>query len=190
MKIKTFILQVCVTVIVMLTSCRAPEKLSKKYYTQNETTLKQINALYNEIYDVNPFILGFTDAKFRNYSLELTTDTMRYVYNTSIMNFSVNDSILRFGLDSNRLSRLGKIMKKSRCICVARHFFYWKEKKYAANWLFFRQAKTGLFKERRYHVLIFFREDLPAGLPPEFISGEQLTLLKDHVYYTISNRFK
>lgn len=176
--------------IVLFASCRTPEKLSKSYYVLHKNELKTIIETYNQLYEIKPFILGFSDARYRKYSLEVSTDTVRYVYNTSIMQFSVADSIKRFGFDSSHMKKLGQMMRKSKCICVARHFFYWDNKEYAANWLFFRQSGSGLFKERRYHVLIFFKDALPENARKEFIEQQKLEPLEDNVFYTVSNLFK
>ncbi len=180
----------CGMLCFFMTGCHMQEKLSNKYYLSNETALKQINNEYNKLYQINPFILNFTDAQFKKYSVEVSTDSVRYVYNTSIMNFSVADSIKRFGLSITDLKKLGEKMFRSKCICVARHSFYLDEKEYPANWLYFKQARSGMFKESRYHVLIFFQKGLTEENRTTFIEKQELMQLDKDVFYTISNRFK
>ncbi len=180
----------CFFTAAILYACSTPEKLSRKYYLSRRTELQQINSFYTDLWKIQPFILNFTDARFKHYSLEVSTDTVRYVYNTSIMKFSVADSISRFGLDSIMIKKLGQMMVGSKCICVAHHSFYSHDREFAANWLFFKQVQTSMFKESRYHVLIFFKELLPADIQKEFIERQNLVQLEDNVFYTVSNRFK
>lgn len=174
----------------LMMSCNVQEKLSRKYYLSKKTDLKQINEAYDKLYKINPFILNFTDAQFKKYSVEVSTDTVRYVYNTSIMNFSVADSLKRFGLTITDLKKLGEQMFRSKCICVAKHSFYLEEKEYPANWLYFKQSKSGMFKESRYHVLIFFQKGLTDSNRKTFLEKQKLMQLDKDVFYTISNRFK
>ena len=190
MKLLRNILIVGSMLCVCMISCRMQEKLSKKYYLTNKTALMQINNEYDKLYEINPFILNFTDAQLKKYSVEVSTDTVRYVYNTSIMNFSVADSLKRFGLTITDLKNLGEKMFRSKCICVARHSFYLEEKEYPANWLYFKQAKSGMFKESRYHVLIFFQKGLTDTKRKAFLEKQKLMQLDKDVFYTISNRFK
>ena len=113
-----------ILIIAIVYGCRTPEKLNKKYYRLHKTELEQINAAYNQLFSIQPFILNFTDAGFKRYSVEISTDSIRYVYNTSILQLPLADSISRFGLDSNKVKNLGEMMFRSKCICVAHHSFY------------------------------------------------------------------
>ena len=184
------ILFISYVIAFVLSGCRAPEKLSQKYYHDHQSELQQINAAYNSLCNKQAFILNFTDDRYKKYSLEVSTDSIRYVYNTSVMKFSVADSIAGFGLDGKEIKKLGQKMIDSKCICVARHSFYFNDHEFTANWLFFKQVHSGMFKESRYHVLIFFNEPLTADVRKEFIERRELVQLENNVFYTVSNRFK
>jgi hypothetical protein len=190
MKAVYSILMIFCATCLLITGCKAPEKLSKKYYLSHSNELNQINSAYNKLYKTCPFILNFTDTRFRHNSIEISTDSVRYIYNTSIMNFSIADSIKKFGLSYKAIKSLGESMVRTRCISVARHSFYEGGQEFSANFLFFKQAKAGMFKESRYHVIIFFNEVLNPSIIKTFTEKQDLQQLGDNVFYTVSNRFK
>src|SRR6476660_124503 len=114
---------IIIAIAFLLSGCGSSEKISKKYYKSHSKSLNEINSAYSELYRQQPFVLLFTDTKYKKYSIEVSTDSIRYIYNTSIMPFSVADSVKRFGLSNMKIEGLRKKMAKAKCICVAVHSY-------------------------------------------------------------------
>ena len=119
-----FVLLACVA------SCTASKgRKTEAYYEKNRLALEQMRRQYDRLYAQQPFSIGFTDKSYRYYVMEVTTDTVRYIYNTDKSENRLYDMIDHFEYDTATLARLARQMKELKCLWVDKSFLYIEGKK-------------------------------------------------------------
>lgn len=182
-------------------SC-SPKNISTKYYYQNEKVLDRIEETYKELSRQSPFTIGFTDKKFKTFSLEIITDTLSYIYEFEINEPRLTDTLIAFHLNAKKIIRLVQQMKVIRCTWIKNYDYYVDEKK---NTLIFMSIKpvalNASFSYKKYYTLTYFQQpqyfDNEGRLLDKRklrrlrkINGEVFKRINDKVCYTISGKFR
>jgi len=178
--------------LVFLASCFAgTERKSYSYYVKNRLAIEQIRIIYEALYQQQPFAAGFTDRSFKEYIMEVTTDTVRYVYNTEYSKEKLTETIHKFGYDTVVLRTLAAKMKEIKCLWLDKASFYLDGKKQTVTFISFKSALIEKpFVENKYFILVFLPEKIEqAETRPRVKSGE-FVRIDDYVYYTIGNKFR
>src|SRR6185436_18152839 len=108
------ILIFCVTLI-SLSSCTVSKTYPIEYYNQHKETMGEMQDLYNKATQQKLLAIAFYDLDFTDISLELKTDTVRYIYDFYYGEKRINDSLFKFGYDTSLVQQLIKDMRKIRC---------------------------------------------------------------------------
>src|SRR5687767_6896723 len=87
-------------VTILFCSCSSTQQISVKYYEKNETVLDSIEASYKVLSAVKPFALQFTNKKFNEVSIDIITDSLRYVYAFTVGEPRFSDTLKKYGLNA------------------------------------------------------------------------------------------
>lgn len=175
-----------------LTSCMTGSKRkSVDYYEKNKEAITQIRSYYDQLYNQQPFSIGFTDKSFKYYVMEVTTDTLRYIFNTDQSEAKLFETILRFNYDTTLLKNLALEMKEIKCLWLDKSSFYVDEKKETVTFLSFKSAKVDKpFVENKYYVLVFLKQKIEHPDLKAKVKKGEIVKINDLVYFTIGNRFR
>src|ERR1043165_1890285 len=109
-------------------SC-SPKNISSKYYYQHEKVLDRIEETYKKLYQQKPFTIAFTDKKFNELSLEIITDTLKYIYQFDINEPRLTDTLVAYQLPAAMVIELIQLMRTIRCTWINKLDYYVDEKK-------------------------------------------------------------
>lgn len=182
-------------------SC-SPKNISGKYYFQNEKILDKIEESYKELYQLGPFAVAFTDKQFHTVSIEIITDSLKYIYEFGEGDERMTDTLERFGMNAERVLQLINRMQSIRCTWINKFDYYVDEKK---NSLIFMSIKPvalqAPFSNKKYYILTYFAQsqvfdeegrllDKRKQRRLRIINGEIFHRINDKVCYTISNAYR
>jgi len=179
--------------IALIISCSGSKKNRKSvtYYNDNKTAILELRNLYDSLYSQQPFSVGFTDNTYTYYVMEITTDTVRYIYNTEKSEQQLYHAIERFHYDTTQLRKLATKMKEIKCLWLDKASFYLNEIKDTVTFLSFRSVTIeNPFVENKYYVLLFIRRPIDTPLLRSKVKKGDLVKLDELVYFTIGNRFR
>jgi hypothetical protein len=182
-------------------SC-SPKNISTKYYYQNEKVLNRIEETYKSLYQKEPFTIAFTDRDFNTISLEIITDTLSYIYEFTVGETRLTDTLVAYHLNAPKIVELIRQMQSIRCTWIKKFDYYVDEKK---NTLIFMSIKPvalkAPFSYSKYYVLTYFPQpqffdstgqllDKRKLRRPRKINGEIFQRINDKVCYTVSGNFR
>ena len=188
--------------MVLLFSCRSITKITQHYYTQNEKVLISIEKDYKAMYLLKPFAIEFTDNTFNYISIEIITDTIKYIYEFNIEERRLSDTLNKYRLDPESIYKLINNMRLVKCIWINQLDYYIDEQK---NALIFMAVKpvgvSNPFTNKKYYILSYFSKpqyfDTEGNLLARKkdkklreINGDIFRRINNKVCYTISDRFR
>jgi hypothetical protein len=185
----------------LLFSC-SPRNISTKYYYENEKVLDKIEESYKALYRKGPFNIGFTDRKFSALTLEIITDTLSYIYEFSLDEHRLTDTLLKYHLNAPEIVKLIQQMHDIRCTWINHSDYYVDEKKQSLIFMSIKPvALKAPFSYAKYYVLSYFPQpqyfdsegrllDKKRLQELRKINGEIFRRINNKVCYTISGRFR
>ncbi|MBK7433893.1 MAG: hypothetical protein IPI66_08290 [Chitinophagaceae bacterium] len=201
MQIKASTIAAVLMTAVVFCSC-SPRNISGKYYLQHEKILDKIEESYKALYSVKPFTLCFTDKQFNIVSVEIITDSLKYIYEFQVKEDRLNDTLIRYGLNASKIQLLIDRMRSIRCTWISNFDYYVEERK---NSLIFMSVKPVAlktpFSAKKYYILTYFSRpqkfDAEGRLLDrrelrklQKINGEIFWRINDKVCYTISGDYR
>jgi hypothetical protein len=183
---------VVVILSLLLAGCAgAAKRKTAQYYLKNETAILEMRQLYQQLYQQQPFSIGFTDKRFKYYVLEVTTDSLRYIYNNEQSEERMYQTIVQFNYDTAALRKLATNMKSLKCLWLDKASFYLDQQLETVTYCSFKSVAIEMpFEENKYYVLLFSQHPLIHPRIKERISKGKLVPIKDNVYFTIANKFR
>ena len=193
------ILAIIITAVI--SSC-SPRVISTKYYEENKLTLDSIEHSYSRLYKEKPFIVGFTDKNFKKISLEITTDSLTYIYDFRADEKRLTDTLIKYGLNAVLITQMISEMRSIRCTWVTNFdYFVEGEKK---SLVFLSIKPLGLsrpFSNLRYYTITYFSQkqyyDKKGRLVNnrrqrqlQKLNGEIFKRINDNVSYTVSSTYR
>ncbi len=176
-----------------LASCTASKgRKTEAYYEKNRMAIEQLRRQYDRLYAQQPFSIGFTDKSYQYYVMEVTTDTVRYIYNTEKSENRLYDMIDHFKYDTGTLASLARQMKELKCLWVDKSFFYVEGKKEIVTFLSFKSVLFDQpFVENKYYILMFTRNSFEKHdeVKARLKQGD-IIKIRPNVYFFIGNRFR
>ena len=185
----------------LLNSC-SPKLISTKYYEQNKEVLDRIEESYANLYQQKPFTIAFTDKDFETISLEIITDSLKYIYEFGLHETRIKDSLTKYDLDVGAVMELIREMRSIRCTWVNNFDHYVNGEK--KSLIFMSIKPVGLnnfFSKKRYYILTYFSQpqyyDMSGRLLDDRkqrqlqrLNGEIFRRINDKVSYTISSNYR
>jgi hypothetical protein len=188
----------------VLASCTISRVYPKDYYEQHKTVLHQTEDLYKQATQRQSLAIAFTDLDFTDITLELKTDTIRYIYDFTTGEPRMNDSLYKFGYDSSLVNTIIKNMQALRSTWINTLGYYvdGKERR-----LIFISAPVKQFsffpllQKRKYYLFHFYSQPQYYDEQGRLLDRRRLRQLRkvnneifwrinDKVCYTISGKFR
>jgi hypothetical protein len=189
-------------ILLMLSSCATKKMFSSKYYYHNEKALTDIEQSYKSLNDQKPFSIGFTDKSFHYISLEIITDTIKYIYEFEVTEPRLQDTLHKYQLPIQGIIELVKKMQLLQCIWINKLNYYDNNQKRSLIFMSIRKAVFQLpFTTEKYYILTFYPQpqyyDSVGNLLSKRqlqkirkINGDTFRRINDKVAYTVSNKFR
>ncbi|HEY8690788.1 MAG TPA: hypothetical protein VIM07_16240 [Chitinophagaceae bacterium] len=188
-------------VAVLINSCTVTTNISK-YYLQNQKILDSIQRSYKEQYKQRHFSIQFTDKSFNNVSIEILTDSLKYIYEFTISEDRLKDTLVKYDLSVPAFRELISKMASIHCTWINNLDYYVENKKESLVFMSIRATPLNYpFTNKKYYILTYF-------LQPQYYDAEGRLLdrrnrkrirkinedvfkrITDKVAYTISDRFR
>ncbi len=176
----------------LLVSCagKATRKTAD-YYNSNRADIERVLQLYDQLYKQQPFSAGFSDKSFRYYLLEVSTDSVRYIYNTEQNREHFYATITRFQYDTAQLKELGDKLQAIKCLWLSKSSFFVDEARETVTFLSFKSvASSKPFVENKYYILIFLKKPINNPDINARVKKGDLIKINDLVYYMIGSGFR
>ncbi len=201
---KVFLSNSCFFLLLMLSSCATslPKHFAINYYKTNEQAIVKIEKLYNEIYKVKPIVAEFTDNTFSYVSIEMKSDSVRYIYEFNLNDNRLQDTLKKFGYNSLAVTSLMRDMKSLKCTWINTLDYYIDEKKQSLVFMSIRpKAFDALFSNKKYYALAFYKQpqyyDSEGRLLDKrnrkrlrIVNNEIFWRINDRVCYTVMDHFR
>lgn len=187
--------------VAALYSC-SPKLISTKYYEQHKKVLDRIEGSYDSLYQEKPFTVAFTDKDFETISLEIITDSLKYIYEFGLHEKRIKDSLSKYGLNVAATMELIREMRSIRCTWVNNFDTYVDGKKKSLIFMSIKPAGlNSFFSSKRYYILTYFPQpqyydnagrllDNRKQRQLQRLNGEIFRRINDKVSYTISSNYR
>lgn len=199
-----YVLCMVVIGVVLLTSCTVSRIYPKEYYEQHKTTLHQTEELYKQATKEKTLAIAFTDLDFTELSLELKTDTVRYIYDFAVGEARINDSLDKFGYDSSIVQGIIRNMRGMRTTWINTMGYRVGDRE---RRLVFVSAPVKQFslvpllQKRKYYLFHFYSQPQYYDEQGRLLERRRLRQLRklnneifwrinDKVCYTVSGKFR
>ena len=183
-------------------SCNSVRKISTKYYDENEKVLSKLEPEFKALYRQKPFSIEFTDRSFNFVSIEIITDSLKYIYEFGVNESRLKDSLQKYDLNVKGVTDLINEMRSIHCTWINYLDYYIDDK--ANSLIFISMRPAGLskpFTNKKYYILTYFPQlqyfDANGQLLVKKqrkrlrkINGETFWRINNKVCYTISGRFR
>lgn len=139
-------------------SCITSKNISK-YYSQNQKTLDSIQSSFKKEYAKKPFSVEFTDRSFKNISLEIFTDSLKYIYGFDITENRLNDTLIIYHLNVGKIWEIINQMKFAQCTWVNNLDYYVDGDKQSLVFISIRPKIINFsFTNKKYYILTYFEQ--------------------------------
>ena len=167
------------------------KRKSAEYYHEHKQTITEIRKLYDELYKKQPFSAGYMDRSLKYFVMEVTTDTVRYLYNSDRGRNQLYETITKFKYDTSKLVSIYSKMKEIECLWLSKSSFFIEGNREKVTYLSFKSASSGgPFKENKYYILIFLTRPFTSPEIKKRIKRGDIVKIDELVYFTIGNRFR
>jgi hypothetical protein len=172
------------------------------YYHRHQSSLDSIQHAYQKAYTQKPFSIQFTDRSFTNVSLELATDTLTYIYEYTVGEPRMTDTLLKYGYNPAPISGLITSMQSMECTWIDNLDYYEAGIKHSLIYIsLWPRTFNFPFVNKKYYILTYFSQaqyfDAAGNLMTgrrlrriRRINGEVFRKINAKVCYTISDRFR
>jgi hypothetical protein len=187
-------------IIILFGSCTTVN--ISKYYYEHKSTLDKIDESYKSQYASRPFSLEYVDKSFKNISIEIFTDTLKYIYVFNPEESRLKDTLQKYHLTQNRISDLLANMRLVHCNWINNLDYYVDKKKNSLVFMSIRPMGFHFpFKRKKYYILTYFAQpqyyDSEGRLLDKRrlrkirkINEDEFKRINDKVAYTLSDRYR
>lgn len=185
----------------MLYAC-TPAKNISKYYIENRQILDEIQQSYRSVYASHAFSIEFTDKRFNNVSLEIFTDSLKYIYEFTTSELRLKDTLAKYHVPSYEVLQLISRMASVHCTWINNLDYYVGQQKEKLVFMSIRAKRLNFpFTNKKYYILTYFQQpqyydregrlmDRRSRKRIRKINEDVFRRVTDKVAYTISDRFR
>ena len=186
----------------LLLSCSYSKNFTNNYYRENETLLQSMKQRFKQLYEEHNFSLEIKDKSFKQVGLEIISDTLRYIYDFSIDDPSLIDTLYKYKFNASEIVSLINDMQKTHCTWITNLDYYEKQEKKFLVFISIRHRKLeSVFKKDKYFTLAFFNSPQPFDKNGRLldkkdhrqlrkINGAILFRINDKVGYALNDKFR
>jgi hypothetical protein len=191
---------VLINIALLLASCATTN--IKKYYSQNRITLDSISQTYRQQYTKGSFSILFTDKSFKHVSVEIATDTIKYIYEFETNEKRLGDTLIKYHLSVNEMEGLITAMRSIKCSWISNLDYYEDGNKNSLVYMSIR-SKSWSFPliDKKYYILTYYSQpqyydsegrlvDRRRRKHLRKINKDIFYRINDKVCYTVSDLFR
>ena len=190
-----------ITIIVLMV-CSCTTTNITKYYMKNKSVLDSIDKIYQAEYNQRKFSLEFPDKEFKSVSIEIYTDTLKYIYQFGLTEQRFKDTLTKYQISIPGIEKLTAKMRSIGCIWINNLDYYVDGKKNLLVFISIRAKHLRIpFSREKYYILTYFTQPQYYDAEGRLLDRRRRRLLRkinedifkritDKVAYTISNRFR
>ena len=190
--------------LLLFTSCTVSKIYPKQYYETHAGMLHETEALYGQATRRQPIAIAVKDLDFSEVSLELKTDTVRYIYDFGWNESRMNDTLYKFGYDSLLVHRIINNMRAMHSTWINTLDHYIDGKKQTLLFISAPVRQFSIFppmQKRKYYLFNFYSQPQYYDARGRLLDKRKLNRLRkinneifyritDKVCYTISGKFR
>ena len=195
----TYISLLC-GIILLLASCSATNMTN--FYNEHKPTLDSIKESYTTQYTGTPFSIAFSNANFNSFSIEISTDTIKYIYDFNVGEDRLADTLIKYKLSPQGISNLVSMMQSIRCIWINNQDYYVRDNYHSAVYMSIRPRALSLpFAYKKYEILAYFNRSQVFNEKGILMDGRRRKTVRklnnntfhkitDKVCYTVSSLYR
>ncbi len=196
----------CILLITLVSfvSCTVSKTFPKEYYVEHQATMHEMETQYDKITHQKLIAVAFYDLDFNDLSIEIKTDTVRYIYDFKYGEKRINDSLLKFGYDTTLTQQLIKNMRFIGCSWINTLDYYTDGNKKLLLFMSTPAKQLSLFpflQKRKYYLFHFYEQPQYYDEQGRLLEKRKLRQLRkinsevfwrisDKVCYTVSGKFR
>lgn len=173
-----------------------------RYYYNHQPIIDSIHESFQKANAVKPFSIEFSDQSFKNVTIEIMTDSIKYIYGFELSEKRMNDSLIKYGLDVKTIHQLIHQMQSIHCTWVNNLDYYTDNTKHSLIFLSMWPKVFKLpFADTKYYSLTFFSQPQYFDKDGNLLEGRRRRRIRrinsdifkrinDKVCYTVSDRFR
>jgi len=200
MNSRSFYISILSGIILMLSSCATTNMAN--FYNEHRPTLDSIKESYATQYTASPFSIAFSNNNFNSFSIEIITDTIKYIYDFDVNDKRLNDTLIKYHMSPQGISSLVTLMQSIRCIWVNNQDYYVNNKYHSAVYMSIKpRALSFPFTYKKYQILAYFSRPQVFNEKGILMDGRRRKNIRklnnntfrritDTVCYTVSSLFR
>jgi hypothetical protein len=149
------------------TSCFVQkQEKSESFYLENKAPIDELIRSFNTLHDKEPFAIGFSDKRFKYYTFQMYTDTVRYIYSTHMDKKLVFDEMYKSKITESEIRVIAQQIKDLKCLWIHKSDIFIDGVRTPATHLSFKSVLFNRpFDENRYYNLVFLETSIPHHHP-------------------------
>ena len=179
-------------IYLVLTASCSTKIISNNYYQEQKVNLDNIESRYEKLNPVNPFSLAFTDKDFTIISLEMISDTLTRIYEFTINEQRLADTLLKYNYDTAGIYYLIRKMQETKVTWINNFDYYVNDQPQQLIILSIKPVTIRyIFSPPKYIALAYFRTAQffdEKGRLLDSRRTKQLRKIKGQVFYKITDR--
>jgi predicted nucleic-acid-binding Zn-ribbon protein len=187
-------------IILLMSACGTANMTN--FYNEHKSTLDSIKETYAQQYPNAPFSVAFSNKDFNSFSLEITTDTIKYIYDFNVGEERLNDSLIKYKMSPEGIATLVRLMQSIRCIWINNQDYYVNGNYHSAVYMSIRpRAFSFPFAYKKYEILAYFNRPQVFNEKGILMDGRRRKTIRklnnntfrkitDRVCYTVSSLYR
>jgi hypothetical protein len=187
--------------LVLCTACGVNKIYPKEYYSQNKAILYEIQKTFTAITKHKSIAIAFTDWQYDNVSIELKTDTVRYIFDFNYGEARIKDTLQKFGYNGALVQNMLANMKKIKCTWINSLDYYVDNKPNTLLFMAINAKRFAFNLKSTYYLFNFYEQPQYYDEEGRLLNKKTLRKLRkvnneifyritDKVCYTISSKFR
>lgn len=191
---------VIIGAVMLLVSCTP--RMTANIYRKNTASFNSLHAQYKKLNAERPFSVEFKDKSFKQISLEIIKDTIRYIYKFRLDEKNLADTLNKYKFNTAGVINLLADMRTVKCTWINKMEYYVDREKQAIIYLSVRDRKfDSWLKAEKYYTIAFFEDkqyfdsrgrliEKPGDVNPMRINYALYRRITDRICYAITENFR
>lgn len=146
----------------LLLSCSYSKKFTNTYYQENKAQFQSLQQRFKQLYNQQPFSAAIKDKQFNTVSIEINTDSIRYIYDFMIDSQALKDTLQKYRFNVDATMQLIHDMQKLNCTWLTNLDYYDRlQQKYLVFVSVRHRRLEPTLRRDKYFTLAFFNTPQP-----------------------------
>ena len=183
----------CILISCLLFAASCSTRIvSTNIYQEQKENLDNIERRYEKLNPKNQFSIAFTDKKFNIVSLEMITDTLTRIYEFTVNEQRLADTLIKYNYDTAGIYYLVRKMQESKVTWINSFDYYVNDQPQQLIILSIKPKTVRyIFSPPKYIALSYFRTPQYFDEKGRLLDGrrtKEVRKIKGQVFYKITDR--